>query len=1245
MPLLFLFFLLLTPSLMAQVFPVRADLRISPPFSPYLSDYATPAFVVQIRLNDLGVADYRCTLRLTIEGGGISVQSRKDYPFTPIVLHGGTTAIYSGLDLYPYFQPEALIVEGLAPNASRAQLPEGLYRFGIEVVDYHRGMAVSNRAVVMVWVVLNDPPMLTRPYNFTTVPLHDPILFTWTPRHMASPNAAFTTTYTFRMIELWPENRNPYDAFLTLHPLFEVGTETPQWLYDASGPPLIAGRKYAWQVQAHDPLGQNLFKNQGRSEVFVFRFGEALDIPGNLRMRWAKPTTLAIRWDAVKSKTDVRYRLQYRQRKRRENHTWYETWTRYTDKTLYELRANTEYEMRIRAEDAVQESPYSESRIFKTLREPPAEFQCRDDILPPPSPNNTLPVFPLSINDTIRAGGYTVLVRDVMRDGSRYYGSGFAVVPWLNGAKVRVTFEGIRVNDRFWLTSGVIRSVWDGDSRHHIEHQAPVKPGHVPQAGALDITVVAVDSLIAIEGAVIAAVTKDEDGNTVVTTTDGVERVVAQGKSLAVVDEMGNGYVIDADGNVAKTTSEEAVAAFGRGSREYDLTLEFTGEGARFGFDAGRYDALGQYYQRLDNGVYIPWKALSSATPDQLAAVVTSAGVQPNRIAFESDGIRLQPVVNGKAISVSLQGKAEGLEGELVAFYSAGDTLPPKVAGKVNLATYNPLHCRLEIVPVNGVAFPDALDAGVIARALNEVYSQAVVAWDVTVAPDLRVPLGDTFNDEVAGGLSNYTDDMKSVLNAYGPLRDNTWYLFVVATPRDMSTLGYMPRNRPAGFVFTEPHHGDAKEFLKTIAHELGHGAFNLKHTFGEHPLPVGFTDNLMDYSDGTALCKYQWDNIHQPPGVLGLFEGTENFYESGNEFSFAAWNRLPPFRKAARILREHLEATGVYETVSNDCDEQKCVITAALRVAADIQYTLEATLPASMSADDLIVMLITEYRVDLWNAFDVRAENIWDELYHWWRKQNDDLAEHKGWQVSTLNFIADVVTAPTLVPAVNGWLTGHHWRDGRTLSGWEQAFAALDFLVAEEMAKACITKLVVRVGTRTINLMRLSAGVKDLIRKALDQGLSISAHGQGEITILNKAGRVVGKIVDEVLMVPYSKFGGDIICAPNKTTTVIGRFSDMADGDGIKFIKENKLYVYGENVGGINILDDANWSWLLNERWLRDAVERGDVIRVVSNPAASVNLWADGIVGGIETTFAKEVRLLESLGYRFDATKFEFVK
>ena len=88
------------------------------------------------------------------------------------------------------------------------------------------------------------------------------------------------------------------------------------------------------------------------------------------------------------------------------------------------------------------------------------------------------------------------------------------------------------------------------------------------------------------------------------------------------------------------------------------------------------------------------------------------------------------------------------------------------------------------------------------------------------------------------------------------------------------------------GLSSTAPHRGD-EELAKTIAHELGHGMFRLRHTFDSYPsLREGSTANLMDYSkEGTQLRKYQWDYIHHPEAMLGWFQNEEeNAYYSLQE-------------------------------------------------------------------------------------------------------------------------------------------------------------------------------------------------------------------------------------------------------------------------------------------------------------------------------------------------------------------------
>lgn len=882
-PLLLPLYLVMCFNIQAQIFPIQVTPQLVPPYSPYLSDYTAPGaqtLLVHIRANDVTLSDYRVKLRFTIEGVGITIRTNAHFNPSPIILEGGgVQQTFDGGDLYEYFDPHALDFIGFSKNEyqKQARLPEGLYRFTVEVLDFNRGTVVSNAGTAMAWIVLNDPPMLNFPTNFTQVPSGDPtnILFSWTPRHSGSPNAAFTTEYTFRLIEVWPENRNPYDALLTQEPLFETTTAQHQFLYSASEPALVHGRKYAWQVQSRDTEGRDLFKNNGRSEVFIFQYGQTLAVPQNFQLRWAKPTTLSVRWDPVRDDNEgVKYRLQYRPRLKRENHEWYETRTQFTEKTLYQLESDTDYEMRVRTEKIAQESEYTETMVFRTLRPEKEEFVCKDPVTPPPLPANTHPVFPLSVNDTLHAGGFSVLVRDVLEVDGKYFGSGVAIVPWLNAAKVRVTFENIRVNDRFWLTAGVIKSVWSAGSSFLLEEHTPLLPGTAPQVGELDITVVEADTLITIAGAAIASVTHDEDGNVVVSTTDGQQQTLARGEAYAITDEVGNGYIVDEKGNIAKTTASQASAAAARGTRTYNLQFRFAQGQGLFGFDEQRYEALSAHYQQLKEGQPIAWKALSSAAPDQLEGSLESTDIDTGRIRFESGSTAVVPLSAQQGVfRLSLSGKMSGMEEELVALYSPADSLADNVLGKVNLVTYDPVHYKLEIVPVNGAAMPGWITPGIISERLNVIYRQAVVSWQVSLASGIQVDLPEKFDEGKSGLFSNYTADMKKVLNAWGRRQGDTYYLFLINEPVDPHTLGYMPRNRQAGFVFVAPHQDNGEEFLKTIAHELGHGAFNLKHSFSEHNLPPGTTNNLMDYSPGTALYKYQWDYIHHPGKVVGWFE------------------------------------------------------------------------------------------------------------------------------------------------------------------------------------------------------------------------------------------------------------------------------------------------------------------------------------------------------------------------------------
>ncbi len=109
---------------------------------------------------------------------------------------------------------------------------------------------------------------------------------------------------------------------------------------------------------------------------------------------------------------------------------------------------------------------------------------------------------------------------------------------------------------------------------------------------------------------------------------------------------------------------------------------------------------------------------------------------------------------------------------------------------------------------------------------------------------------------------------------------------------KDKSIAGYMPLQCQSGFIYDMPDN-------VTIAHELPHGVFRLRHTFSEENetlIPKGSTENLMDYTNGTALFKYQWEKMHNPDVELFAFLiDEEESLVVRNEVIKGKWQTVDP--------------------------------------------------------------------------------------------------------------------------------------------------------------------------------------------------------------------------------------------------------------------------------------------------------------------------------------------------------------
>jgi hypothetical protein len=92
------------------------------------------------------------------------------------------------------------------------------------------------------------------------------------------------------------------------------------------------------------------------------------------------------------------------------------------------------------------------------------------------------------------------------------------------------------------------------------------------------------------------------------------------------------------------------------------------------------------------------------------------------------------------------------------------------------------------------------------------------------------------------------------------------------ARTKDRDADGFMPRDKQFGYIFTQGF-PETDNLYTAAAHELGHGIFRLEHTFSNDYKIPSPTDNLMDYSNGAHIAKWQWDLIHDPGVVVRVFE------------------------------------------------------------------------------------------------------------------------------------------------------------------------------------------------------------------------------------------------------------------------------------------------------------------------------------------------------------------------------------
>ncbi|WP_423147394.1 fibronectin type III domain-containing protein [Rubrolithibacter danxiaensis] len=901
-----------------QNYPVLATLQLNAPYSLYLSDYTTPGtdkMQVNLFLKDLTKSNYPCRLRLRIEGFGMSIQSKNDFYVSPVYLSGGEMRMLSGADLIPYLQPSNLIFQGLDMgnfNRNGGKLPEGVYRFSIEVLDYYNRKVVSNTAGSVLSVFLSYPPIINIPSQNTTVRVLEPqnVMFQWVPRHTGSVNAAYHVAYKFRLVELIPTTRDANDAIRTSRPLYETFTDQTYFVYGPSEPTLTPGSNYAVQVQAVEAEGRDIFINNGNSEVIKFTYGEKCSVPSNIVAELDRHNSIKLSWMPLPMQQV--FSVRYREAGHR-NAEWFEQEVYLPKHILQGLRPGKTYEYQVRAQCTYGYGEYSDLQQFKLPDEQmrSGDFVCgkpetiavaeRSDLLTSISPGTVF-----------MAGSFPVTVTDAIAVSGRISGKGTVGVPYLNQLNFNVEFNDILINSNLQLVSGKVSLSHEAldQSQEELLASVTVKPdanGQV-QIGTQNGLPAVIDAAIGPQ------VTMKYESST---KTISIPVKTAEGKNLTIKvsgdlpqvfqDKEGETYEIDEQGKVVykgKIAAKEFLAGGSLSNavlNNIKAEVAFSAPNQKYGLDnfQAKHEDQSHYikdYQKLkaDKGdVYIGWKSVETGKTDEVEADVKllDNSLDISKIEFRTgSGEKISSRQKGNKFTFSIIGSSEGNEKEIYAFY------PTKTndgkgynLGKLNIASYKKIHKKVVIVPVNGAGAE--LNKEELENYLNKIYQAAVVAWDVETAPDFKA---DTFSWDIdkdghleagnSSALSAYTTEQKKLAGLYKSqegLKDNTYYIFLIHGFSKSDQEGYMVRSGQVGFVVAN------SSVKHTIAHELGHGTFNLPHTWDEYGVTQNSSNNLMDYSGGEELWHSQWNYLRNPDWVFRTFEGDdEGAYETDGHYS-----------------------------------------------------------------------------------------------------------------------------------------------------------------------------------------------------------------------------------------------------------------------------------------------------------------------------------------------------------------------
>lgn len=294
----------------------------------------------------------------------------------------------------------------------------------------------------------------------------------------------------------------------------------------------------------------------------------------------------------------------------------------------------------------------------------------------------------------------------------------------------------------------------------------------------------------------------------------------------------------------------------------------------------------------------LPWKSIQVGSSDKVIAKIEPNDVQ-NSLKFDLDdnGSFRQEILESSNSKVILQITASIAPSEGVISVGVGGP-NVSISNNLKIVSYHPIVKNIYIVEVYNGVVDEALQVlvpalDVIKKKINKIYNTGAVSLIVKKLPKIENLGFDINNNGIDVPLGGYSSEMNYIFNQCQECSvileddENAKFLFLVNNPNHVEygddiqgrfSYSYIDRiSEKFGFIFPNAHESE-QDISFTIAHELGHGLFFLRHPWAEFGSLsgnwpycggryIGNLDisNIMDEIENPTktLSKYYWDQMH----------------------------------------------------------------------------------------------------------------------------------------------------------------------------------------------------------------------------------------------------------------------------------------------------------------------------------------------------------------------------------------------